>query len=73
MNGVLGGTGFINKAMVNFSQRFLSILIQTNQLVYNIRQSSKLTLFNYLSSLAVCTICIISGRAIYSLPQVNPN
>ena len=35
------GTGFSRKALVNFSPQFLTIMIQTNQLVYNIRQSSK--------------------------------
>ncbi|XP_013794547.1 CD109 antigen-like [Limulus polyphemus] len=34
----LGGTGFINETEVEYSQRFLTILIQTNKLVYNLRQ-----------------------------------
>ncbi|GFQ90018.1 pregnancy zone protein, partial [Trichonephila clavata] len=36
--GDLGGAEFSNETMVGFSERFLTILIQTNQLVYNIEQ-----------------------------------
>ncbi|RWS22815.1 CD109 antigen-like protein, partial [Leptotrombidium deliense] len=41
-NGVLGGTGFVNKALVNYESKFLTILIQTNKLVYNLMQSIKI-------------------------------
>ncbi|GFX67481.1 uncharacterized protein TNCV_3463701 [Trichonephila clavipes] len=36
--GDLGGAEFSNETLVGFSERFLTILIQTNQLVYNIEQ-----------------------------------
>ncbi|GFT53743.1 CD109 antigen [Nephila pilipes] len=36
--GDLGGSEFSNETIVGFSERFLTILIQTNQLVYNIEQ-----------------------------------
>ncbi|XP_055943633.1 CD109 antigen-like [Argiope bruennichi] len=36
--GNLGGSEFTNETLVGFSERFLTILIQTNQLVYNMEQ-----------------------------------
>ncbi|GBM81958.1 hypothetical protein AVEN_215034-1, partial [Araneus ventricosus] len=39
--GNLGGSEFNNETLVGFSERFLTILIQTNQLVYNLEQMSK--------------------------------
>ncbi|GIY90987.1 hypothetical protein CDAR_123091 [Caerostris darwini] len=36
--GDLGGSEFSNETIVGFSERFLTILIQTNQLVYNLEQ-----------------------------------
>ncbi|EEC04468.1 conserved hypothetical protein [Ixodes scapularis] len=41
VNGVLGGTGFIQERDVEFQPQFLTILIQTNQFVYNYDQSIK--------------------------------
>ncbi|XP_015919307.1 CD109 antigen [Parasteatoda tepidariorum] len=38
LEGDLGGSGFSNETLVDFSERFLTILIQTNQLVYNLEQ-----------------------------------
>ncbi|XP_054721683.1 CD109 antigen-like [Uloborus diversus] len=39
VNGELGGSGFSNETELSFSERFLTILIQTNQLVYNLEQT----------------------------------
>lgn len=39
--GDIGGSGFRNETDLHFSERFLTILIQTNQLVYNLEQTSK--------------------------------
>lgn len=41
INGVLGGTGFMQEQDVEFQAQFLTILIQTNQFVYNFEQSIK--------------------------------
>ncbi|KAH7983281.1 hypothetical protein HPB52_010606 [Rhipicephalus sanguineus] len=41
VNGVLGGTGFLQEQDVEFQAQFLTILIQTNQFVYNFEQSIK--------------------------------
>lgn len=41
--GDIGGSGFRNETDLHFSERFLTILIQTNQLVYNLEQTSKLS------------------------------
>ncbi|KFM71459.1 CD109 antigen, partial [Stegodyphus mimosarum] len=38
VEGELGGSRFSNETEVGFSERFLTILIQTNQLVYNLEQ-----------------------------------
>ncbi|XP_067144276.1 CD109 antigen-like [Centruroides vittatus] len=38
INGVLGGSGFHNETELEFSPNFLTILIQTNKLVYNHEQ-----------------------------------
>lgn len=37
--GEIGGSGFKNETNIDFSERFLTILIQTNQLVYNLEQT----------------------------------
>ncbi|KAK8776929.1 hypothetical protein V5799_029726 [Amblyomma americanum] len=41
INGVLGGTGFFQEQDVEFQAQFLTILIQTNQFVFNFEQSIK--------------------------------
>lgn len=41
VNGVLGGTGFMQEREVEFQPQFLTILIQTNQFVFNYDQSIK--------------------------------
>lgn len=41
VNGVLGGTGFSQEQEIDFQPQFLTILIQTNQFVYNFEQSIK--------------------------------
>lgn len=40
-NGVRGGNGFVRNTTLNFLAEFLTILVQTNQLVFNMKQTSE--------------------------------